>query len=654
MPAGKLLWEPVPAFARKTNIVAFMKWLEKRGQNFRDYNELWRWSVDDLEGFWGSVWKYYDVSDADYPVLPERTMPGARWFEGSEVNFAKRVFESGGEGAAIISKAERRSDRTMTWQELEKKSGALAARLSEMGVGMGDRVAAYLANTPEAVVAFLATASLGAIWSCCSPDFGAPSVLDRFRQIEPKVLIATDGYSYGGKWFDRTQEVQAIIGALPTVEHVIGAEAKAGGAQLPRAEAWDDVASGRGTFEPAPVPFDHPLWILYSSGTTGLPKPIVHGQGGILVQELMHQSLHNDIRPNDRFFWFTTTGWMMWNHLIGGLLHGAAIVLYNGSPSFPDMGALWDLADRTGVTFMGGSAAYFSACQKAGVEPRSANELKMLRGIGSTGSPLSTDSFEWIYSAVKEDLWLASVSGGTDICAPFVGGCPTLPVYSGEIQCRCLGAKVESFNDQGQSVIGEMGELVLTEPLPSMPLYFWGDKDGSRYRESYFSMFPGVWRHGDWIEITKRGTCIIYGRSDATIKRMGVRIGTSEIYRAVESLPEVTDSMAIDLEGGGESGEMILFVVLAEGQSLGADLEGRLKARIRADLSPRYVPDKIVQVPGVPKTLNGKKLEVPVKKVMMGGDPAKVVNVGSVADPAVLDFYVQLARMRAGKSGGER
>jgi acetoacetyl-CoA synthetase len=651
MPAGKLLWEPDPAFARRTNITGFMKWLEKRGQSYGDYDELWRWSVDDLEGFWGSVWKYYNVSDADYPVLPDRKMPGARWFEGSEVNFAKRVFENKGEGDAIISKAERRAEKTMTWQELEKKSTALAAKLSEMGVGVGDRVSAYLANTPEAVIAFLACASVGAIWSCCSPDFGAPSVLDRFRQIEPKVLFATDGYSYGGKWFDRTGEVESVVRALPTLEHVVGVEGRAKSSPLPESEAWEDVTSGKDSFEPVLVPFDQPLWILYSSGTTGLPKPIVHGQGGILIQMLMGQSLHNDIRPGDRFFWFTTTGWMMWNHILGGLLHGAAMVLYNGSPSFPDLGSLWDLADRTGVTFFGASAAYFSACEKAGIEPKSSNQLKSLRGLGSTGSPLSTDSFEWVYSSVKENVWLASISGGTDICSPFVGGCPTLPVYSGEIQCRFLGAKVESFNDAGQPVIGEMGELVVTEPLPSMPLYFWGDKDGSKYRESYFSMFPGIWRHGDWIEITKRGTCIIYGRSDATIKRMGVRIGTSEIYRAVESFPEITDSMAIDLEGRGENGEMMLFVVLNEGKSLDADLEAKIRTKIRADLSPRYVPDRVIQVPGVPKTLNGKKLEVPIKKVMMGGDPARVLNVGSVSDPGVLDFYVKLARIRAAKAG---
>lgn len=629
--------------------MAFMKWLGKRGQEFGDYSELWDWSVEDLEGFWGSVWKYFDVADADYPVLGERTMPGARWFEGSEVNFAKRVFDREKDGIALVSKTERRAEKTVTWQELEKRTGSLAARLREMGVVVGDRVAAYLPNTPEAVVAFLACASVGAIWSCCSPDFGAPAVVDRFRQIEPKVLIAADGYSYGGKWFDRTEEVGSIVKSLPTLERTIGVKERAGGKGVEGAEPWEDMVAGKEALEYESLPFDHPLWILYSSGTTGLPKPIVHGHGGILLEMLKGLSFHNDIRPKDRFFWFTTTGWMMWNHLMGGLLHGATLVLYSGSPSFPDLDALWGLADRTETTFMGASAAYFSACMKAGLKPGSSHPLKKLRGIGSTGSPLSSESFEWVYSAVKGDVWLASVSGGTDVCAPFVGGCPILPVHSGEIQCRCLGAKVESYDEDGRPVLGQVGELVLTEPLPSMPLYLWGDADGSRYRESYFSAFPGVWRHGDWIEITKRGTCIIYGRSDATIKRMGVRIGTSEIYRAVESLPEVADSMAIDLGGGEEEeGKMILFVVPAPGRTVDAGLVSKIGAKIRSDLSPRYVPDEVIQVPSVPKTLNGKKLEVPIKKIMMGGDPSSALNRDSVADPGSVDFFAELARKRGG------
>jgi acetoacetyl-CoA synthetase len=646
MPAGKLLWEPDSALVRRSNIVAYMKWLEKRGQKFKGYDELWQWSVDDIEGFWGSVWKYFNLADADYPVLAERKMPGAQWFEGAELNYAKYVFDKKREGDALISKSERRTSKSMSWQELERRVGALAVHLREVGVGVGDRVAAYLPNSTEAVVAFLACASIGGIWSCCSPDFGAPAVMDRFRQIEPKVLVAVDGYSYGGKWYDRTAEVGTITGAMPGVREVIHVSGREKSASLERSFPWEDAVAGKESLEHESLPFNHPLWILYSSGTTGLPKPIVHGHGGIMLEHLKQLSFHNNIRPGDRLFWFTTTGWMMWNYIVGGLLAGATAVLYNGSPSFPDMNSLWDLMDATQSSFMGASSSYFAACQKSGIQPRSTHQLKKLNGVGSTGSPLSTDSFEWIYSSVKEDLLLASISGGTDVCTPFVAGCPTLPVYSGEIQCRCLGAKVEAFDEQGNSVVGHVGELVVTEPMPSMPLYFWGDADGSRYRESYFSVYPGVWRHGDWIEITRRGTCIITGRSDATIKRMGVRIGTSEIYRSVEALPEVVDSLAIDLETAGESEEMVLFVELPEGKSLDPGLEDRIRRKIRSDLSPRYVPDKILQVPSVPKTLNGKKLEVPVKKLLMGGDPVKVVNMDSLSDPQSIGFFVELAARR--------
>ncbi len=640
------MWEPDSAYVRKSNIVAFMKWLEKRGQKFSDYDELWNWSVEDIEGFWGSVWKYFDVAEADYPVLQERKMPGAKWFDGAEVNYAKYVFDNQRDGDALISKSERRSVKTVSWQELEKRAGPLAAHLKGAGVGVGDRVAAYLPNSPEAVVAFLACASIGAVWSCCSPDFGAPAVVDRFRQIEPKVFIATDGYSYGGKWYDRSAEVGTIAGAMPGLKRIVHVTGREKSAPLERSISWEQATAGKEPLEYESLPFDHPLWILYSSGTTGLPKPIVHGHGGIMLEHLKQLAFHNNVRPADRLFWFTTTGWMMWNYIVGGLLTGATIVLYNGSPSFPDMDSLWNLMESTQTSFMGASAAYFAACQKAGLEPGSSHQLKKLVGIGSTGSPLSTDSFEWVYSSVKDDLLLASISGGTDVCTPFVAGCPTLPVYSGEIQCRCLGAKVEAFDEQGNSVVGQLGELVVTEPMPSMPLYFWGDPDGRRYMESYFGVYPGVWRHGDWIEITKRGSCIITGRSDATIKRMGVRIGTSEIYRSVESIPEVADSLAMDFEGAGETGEMVLFVALTPGKSLNDELMTKIKGKIRGDLSPRYVPDRIVAVPSVPKTLNGKKLEVPVKRVLLGGDPSKVVNRDSLSDPTSMDFFVEMAKER--------
>ena len=643
-----MLWEPDPAVARKTRIAAFTKWLKSRGHEFADYDEIWNWSVDDLEGFWGLVWKYFDVADADYPVLNKRKMPGARWFEGSELNFAEQIFRRKGEDVALISRFERRSEKVMTWQELEKKTGSLAAKLKQLGVRVGDRVAALLPNSNEAVVAFLACASIGAIWSCCSPEFGAPAVMDRFSQVRPKVLIAADGYSYGGKWFDRTAEVASMATSLPGLKRVIRVPSRSNGGATAGQLNWGDAVSGKDVLEYELLPFDHPLWILYSSGTTGLPKPIVQGHGGILIEFLKELSLHNDIRPNDRFFWFTATGWMMWNYLIGGLLQGSSIVLYSGSPSFPDLNALWELAEKTRTTFMGGSAAYFSACVKAGLRPGSSHDLGKLRGVGSTGSPLPAESFEWMYSSIKEDLWVASISGGTDVCTAFVAGCPILPVYSGEIQCRSLGAKVEAYDEKGTSIIGEVGELVVTEPMPSMPLYLWGDKDGSRYRESYFGAYPGVWTHGDWIEITKRGTSIIYGRSDATIKRMGVRIGTSEIYRIVESLPDVADSLAIDVEGSGDRAQMILFVALAKGKKLDAELEAGIRKKIRTDLSPRHVPDMLVEVPSVPRTLNGKKLEVPIKRLLMGANPNSVFNKDSLADPASVDFYLEFAKEKTG------
>lgn len=641
---GKLLWQPEPAFARKTNIFAYQNWLRKRGHEFADYQSLWKWSVEDLEGFWGSVWKYFDVSGADYPVLGERKMPGAKWFDGADLNFAERAFARKQDGPALIVKSEGRPQRTLSWEELERKSASFAAYLRGAGVVPGDRVAAMLPNGPEAVIAFLGCASMGAVWSCCSPDFGAPSVVDRFGQIEPKVIVGTDGYSYGGNWNDRVEAFEKTVASLPTVERVVLVDGREAGAGPKGAVSWEDITRGKSSPEYEPLPFDHPLWILYSSGTTGLPKPIVHGHGGIVVELLKVLSLHNDIRPGDRFFWFTTTGWMMWNYLVGGLMHGATLVLYAGSPSYPGPDALWSLAEKTETTFLGGSAAYFTSSMRAGLKPVEGLALRRLRGIGSTGSPLTPETFEWVYSAVKQDVWLASVSGGTDVCTAFVGGCPTLPVHSGEIQCRSLGAKVQAFDENGNPVIDRVGELVLTEPMPSMPLYLWGDSDGSRYLDSYFRVYPGVWRHGDWVEITKRGSCIIYGRSDATIKRMGVRIGTSEIYRSVEGVQGVADSLAVDLEVPGQGARLVLFVVLSPGKELGEALKTKIREKMRADLSPRYVPDEILVAPSVPRTLNGKKLEVPIKRILMGIDPAKALNRESVADAASLDYYLSMAK----------
>jgi len=642
------LWEPDADRKNRANITHFVDSYYRAGSGGgTSYEDIWRWSVGDLGPFWEAVWNSGGVmSSSEYTsALVESRMPGAKWFEGAMLNYAEHALRSNtSTGPAIVQLDESGERREIGWAELRRQVASVAAALARLGVTKGDRVAAYISNVPESVVSMLAAASLGAVWSSCSPDFGAPSVKDRFRQIQPKVLVASTGYGYGGKRFDRREAVREIVSSLPTLEATVLASGSDKPGELKRTIDWEEMIRGNERLEFRQVPFSHPLWILYSSGTTGLPKPIVHGHGGILLEHLKVLSLHNDLKPGDRFFWFTTTGWMMWNYLVGGLLLGATIVLYDGSPSYPDSNALWTLAEKNGVGFLGTSAAHLGACLKAGIEPRSTHRLEALRGVGSTGSPLSPEASKWIYSHVKQDLWLASISGGTDVCTAFVGGCPTLPVYAGEIQCRCLGADVQAFNEEGKAVTGEVGELVLTKPMPSMPLYLWGDSDGSRYRESYFGVFPGVWRHGDWIELTERGTCVIYGRSDATIKRMGVRIGTSEIYRAVESMPEVSDCVAVDIETPGGPPRLLLFVVTSSGGKLGQDLISKIREKVRTDLSPRYAPDEVIQVASVPRTLNGKKLEVPIKKIFMGADPARSVSAGALADPSVLQDYVELAR----------
>jgi acetoacetyl-CoA synthetase len=580
-------------------------------------------------------------------------MPGAEWFPGVRLNWAERAFAGKPDDqVAILHASELRDLEEVTWGELRRQVAGIAGGLRDLGVGKGDRVVAYLPNVAEAAIAFLAVASIGAIWSSASPDFGAGSLIDRFAQIEPKVLIAVDGYRYGGKDFDRTPVVRRLQEAMPSLEHTVllpyldpAASADPGAAALAGVIRWNDLlARGEGaelTFER--VPFDHPLWVLYSSGTTGLPKAIVQGQGGILIEQLKKMHLHTDAKPGDRLFWFTTTGWMMWNFIVSGLLTEAAIVLYDGNPGFPDMGALWDLAEEAGVTMFGTSAAYISACMKAGVEPGEGRDLSRLRAVGSTGSPLAPEGFDWIYEHLGGDTWLFSTSGGTDLCTAFVGGVPTLPVYRGELQARCLGAKVEAWDPQGRPLVGEVGELVITEPMPSMPLFLWGDEDGSRYRESYFEMFPGTWRHGDWIEITERGTAIIYGRSDSTINRGGIRIGTAEIYRAVLESDEITDALVVDLPKNGTDGVIELFVVLREGAELDDELKKTLARRIRERCSPRHVPDEVRAVAAVPRTLSGKVVEVPVKRILMGADPAKVVSRDSLANPEALDWFVGLA-----------
>ncbi|ADG05745.1 acetoacetate--CoA ligase [Kyrpidia tusciae] len=656
IPEGSPLWEGSEVFKHNTNLYRYMQWLkETRGLTFHSYEELWRWSVSDLDAFWTSIWDFFDIK-ASKPytrVLASRSMPGARWFPGAELNYAEHALRhESSERPAILFQSEVRPFESVSWKQLKERVASVAAALRNMGVQRGDRVVAYLPNMPEAVIAMLASASIGAVWSSCSPDFGSVSVIDRFRQIEPKVLFAIDGYPYNGKAFDRRPVIQELQRALPTLSHTVLVpylNPEKGIEELSNALLWQDILGQSSTLQFEQVPFDHPLWVLYSSGTTGLPKAIVQGHGGILLEHLKSIGLHLNLTPDDRFFWFTTTGWMMWNVVVSGLLAGSTILLYDGSPGYPDLNVLWEFAEKTGMTVFGTSAGYLTSCMKAGVEPGRDYDLSRLVSIGSTGSPLPPEGFEWVYEHVKKDLWLASTSGGTDVCSSFVTGCPILPVYSGEIQCRSLGVKVEAFDPDGRPVIDEVGELVITEPMPSMPLYFWNDPDNARYRDSYFDMYPGVWRHGDWIKITPRGTAIIYGRSDSTINRLGVRMGTSEIYRTVESLPEVMDSLVIDLEGMEGASFMPLFVVLQEGVELDDGLKKKIRDQIRKNLSPRHVPDEIYQIREVPRTLNGKKLEVPIKKILLGTPVHKAVNLDSTANPDAVNFFVQLAEQLKAK-----
>jgi len=652
MTAPPILWRPDAERIERATITGYTRWLEQaRGLDLPDYASLWEWSTTDLEGFWASIWERFDV-DASVPyerVLGSRAMPGAEWLPGARLNYAEHALRTRDSDAVAIRHAsELRPLAEITRGELRDEVARLAGGLRALGVGPGDRVAAYLPNIPEAVASFLACASIGAIWSSCSPDFGARSVIDRFAQIEPRVLLAVDGYRYGGKDFDRTGVLEELLDELPTVEHtvVLGyLDPEPALVGVHGAVAWADLrAMGEGVpLEFEHVPSDHPLWVLYSSGTTGLPKAIVHGHGGILLETLKQMHLHVDLQADDRLFWFTTTGWMMWNFVIGGLTTDASIVLYDGNPGTPDLGVLWDLVEAAGITCFGTSAAYIGACQKAGLLPAEGRDLSSLRSVGSTGSPLSPEGFAWVYDALGANIWLFSTSGGTDVGTAFVGGVPTLPVYRGELQARALGARIEAWSPEGLPLVGEVGELVLTEPMPSMPLFFWGDSDGSRYRESYFEMFPGVWRHGDWIELTDRGTAVISGRSDATINRGGIRMGTSEIYRAVLTLDEVVDALVLDVPLPGTDGFMPLFVVLRDGTDLDDELVARIRLRIREDCSPRHVPDVVEQIAEVPRTLSGKALELPVKRILLGAAAATTVSRDALANPAALDPFEEMA-----------
>ncbi|MFD6562821.1 acetoacetate--CoA ligase [Micromonospora profundi] len=650
-----MLWTPPADVLDRSRIGGYLRWLrEHRGLDFADYDALWQWSVTDLDGFWRSIWDHFEVVAHTPPTatLAERAMPGARWFPGATLNYAENVLRMPGcadDDPVVIAHGQTRPPVTLTAAELREQVRRVSAGLRRLGVTAGDRVAAYAPNIGETYVLLLATASLGAIFSSCAPEFGTRSVTDRWQQTEPSVLVAVDGYRYGDKAVDRRAEVAAIRAALPSVRHTVAiAYLDPAGAPPEGALSWDELAAP--TDEPltfTPVPFDHPLYVLYSSGTTGLPKPIVHGHGGILLEHLKMLALHHDLGPSDRFFWFTTTGWMMWNFLASGPAVGATIVLFDGNPGHPDLGGLWRLAAETGTTYFGTSAPFLLACRKAQLVPRDIADLSALRGVGSTGAPLPAEGFEWVYETVGDQVQLQSLSGGTDVCTGFVGGVPLLPVYAGEIACRALGAKVEARSADGTPVIGELGELVITEPMPSMPVGFWNDPDGSRYAEAYFDVYPGVWRHGDWITINSRGGCVITGRSDATLNRGGVRLGTAEFYTVVEGLTEVVDSVVVHLEDDeGGAGELLLFVVLADGLELDDALRKKICRELRTALSPRHVPDEIHQVRAVPRTLSAKKLEVPVKKILTGIPVDRAAAKGALANPESLNAFATFAQSR--------
>ncbi|WP_084216213.1 acetoacetate--CoA ligase [Pseudonocardia spinosispora] len=645
----ELLWSPDPERADASALADFTRWVgEHRNVTAADYQELHNWSITDVPGFWGALAEYSGVRWHDQPteVLASRQMPGAQWFPGGTLNYAEHALNPSDGGAeddiAVIFVREDGLEREVTYGDMREQVARARAGLQAAGVGKGDRVVALAPNCVQTLVAFLATASLGAIWSSCSPDFGSRAVHDRFAQIEPTVLVAVDGYTYGGKSYDIRPTVDALRGQLPTVRQTVLVPYVDTDAALDGTISWDDFTAEKGELAFEPVPFDHPLWVLYSSGTTGLPKGIVHGHGGIVLEHIKAIRLHFDIGPGDRLFWFTTTGWMMWNLVISGLLVGGTVVLYDGSPAYPDLNGLWAMAQRHRVSVFGTSAGWIQACLKKGLRPRDDYDLSSIRALGSTGSPLSSEGFRWIADAVDESIQIVSCSGGTDLCAAFVGGAPTVPVWLGEISCPALGAAVKAYDEDGKELVEQVGELVVTEPMPSMPVYFWNDPDGDRLREAYFDEYPGIWRHGDWIKITARGSSIIYGRSDSTLNRGGVRMGTADFYAVVEGFDEVADSLVIDTtQLASDGGELLCFLVLAPGAELSA-IEPSLRSALRKELSPRHVPDRFILIDEVPRTLNGKKCEVPVKKILSGFAVEKAVSRGALANPAALDPFIAL------------
>jgi acetoacetyl-CoA synthetase len=640
------LWKPVKALMEQSNLKKYIDWLfVKKGLYFRSYKDLWEWSVTDLEDFWESLWYYFNIKSHDLYLeviqKPKSGMIGTKWFTRSKLNYAEHIFRNKTKDRpAILFQSEQNELREISWATLESEVAAVSTWLRQRGIKPGDRVAGVLPNIPQAVVAFLAVNAVGAVWSSCSPDFGKSAVIDRFLQIEPKILFVADGYSYNGKTYDSSELIQSLSSSFPSLKDIVLIDNIHSETTTGQFTSWDDILHlPNHGLDFDPVPFDHPIWILYSSGTTAKPKAITHSVGGCLIEHMKALMLHQNVKPGDRYFWYSTTGWMMWNYALGSLLCGATLVIYDGAPAFPSSQTLWSLAEKAKITHFGSGAAYFLSSMKAGVSIAS-ERLRHLETIGSTGSPLTPEAFEWIYTHVKKDVWLISLSGGTDICSAFVGGCPIEPVYSGEIQCRMLGAKVEAFDEDGNAVINQLGEMVITQPMPSMPVYFWGDEDNERYMDSYYGMYPNVWRHGDWIKITDRQSVIIYGRSDATLNRDGVRIGTAEIYSAVEGIPGVKDSIAVYLEKENGGGVISLFVVLGNGTELTDNLKAEIKHALRSQYSPRHVPDTIEQVKDIPYTISEKKMEAPVKKILMGMDPAKAANPDTMRNPESLKGFV--------------
>jgi acetoacetyl-CoA synthetase len=639
---GDVLWSPPPDVRETTELGRYMNWLrDERGRDFASYDELWRWSVDDLEGFWASLWDFFEIGAPYERVLSERAMPGARWFEGARLNYAERLLAGEDDAVAVVARSQTRGPMELTFGELRDQVARARAGLQRLGVGPGDRVVGYLPNVPEALVAFIASASLGAVFASCAPEFGPRSVLSRMAQIEPKVLLSVAGYTYRDREVDRRAEVAAIREGLPTLEHVV--HVPYGPLELPDAVGWGELLAEPGPLEFEPVAFDHPLYVLFSSGTTGLPKAIVHGHGGMLLEHCKAQGLGWDLKPGERLLQFTTTAWMMWNALISALLLRASIVMIDGDPAWPGLDYQWRLAAETGATHIGVPPVFLMRCRKEGVQTGAQN----LRVVVTAGSPLPPEGFHYVYEQLGPGVLLLNGSGGTDVCSALVTGHHMAPVYEGEIASRCLGVDAKAFDADGNELLGELGELVITEPMPSMPVRFWSDPGDERYRASYFEQYPGIWRQGDWVRFTERGSCVITGRSDATLNRGGVRLGTSELYAVVEDLPEVADSLIVHLEDSeGGAGELVLFVVLADGTELDEALRARIAGALRSELSPRHVPDTIAAVPGIPRTLTGKKLETPVKRILRGEAADRVASRDALADPAAIDAFVALASER--------